>query len=316
MNDWSPGESEVEWSDDGAETGWGSDETDVGLEANESQTEQQRFVGRHLLPTLRWSVRALRRSPFLIAVALVVSALETFVLNSPTQLLAVVPDPVRWLASVFGIMLVGAFAAVLVEDTRKERHRSSFAQVVAVVRSLPALLVTFAVFSVPLYFFVFLPAVAIPFAGPAFGLVVGTYLGSMFLFVVPAVVLDQSITQGHVAFAETRRRAIALFAMLVLGHVPLAVLPPSLATLPIMAGFALVAGVLTGILTLASARMYAADDSEQYSDGDSDQGWVQEHRAGNFARTWGDEADTHLSGFEHLAGCPNVNDALEMTTAR
>lgn len=276
MSDWSTDESGAGWSDDesdagweatGSETGrsddrseteWGTDKTDVEWAADQFETEtgSQRLPGRHILPSLRWSVRVLRESPFLLVVALVAGSVELFVLQSSLELFAVGGDLLRWSVLFLDIALVAALAAVVAEDTLEDRHRTVVAQFGAFFGSLPALLVTITIFAVPLYFGVFLPISFFPMVGLVLGVVLGGYLLALFPVVVPAVVLDRSIGQGRTAFAEDRLSAVGLLSLLFVGHAPLGLLSPTLAEPVLAAVLAVWAGVVTAVVSLAYTRMY------------------------------------------------------------
>ncbi|WEL22078.1 hypothetical protein HBNXHr_2024 [Halorhabdus sp. BNX81] len=258
MSDWSADESDGGWSDDRPETERGTHETDVEWAADESETEpeQQRLPGRHLLPTLRWAVRILRESPFLVVVALVASSVELFVLQSSLELFVVGGDLLRWGVLFLDIALVAALAAVVAEDALEDRHRTVVAQFGAFLGSLPALFVTITIFAVPLYFGVFLPSSFFPIVGLVVGVILGGYLLALFPVVVPAVVLDRSVRQGRTAFAEDRFSAVGLLSLLFLGHAPLGLLPPALAEPVLAMVLAVWAGVVTAVVTLAYTRIY------------------------------------------------------------
>lgn len=260
MDNWSSSDSETGRDDDDSNTEWGESGGPDGEWAEDEPAQpREAFVGRRPIATVQWAARFLRESPIILLLAVAASSLELFAPQSDLQLFTIAGGLLRGGVSVLGLAIVVAVTAVVTEDSLADRKRSLLEQGLAVVRSLPALLVTLVGFFLVFYFGVYLPSIVIPILGLVFGLSVGVYFASLFLVVVSAVVLDQSVGQGRGAFAGARLLVAGIFVVLVVGHAPLVVGSPTLAEPVLAIGLVAWAGLLTAVSAVASTRVYIAN---------------------------------------------------------
>ncbi|MFW5956038.1 MAG: hypothetical protein ACOCQY_01415 [Halorhabdus sp.] len=211
-----------------------------------------RFSGNRVWPTLQWAAAVLVRSPVLIVVAIVASSLELFFSDG---------DPLRWLASAVAVLLVTALAAIVAEDALDGRDRAVVSRLKDAVVALPRLAIAFALFVVALFFGAFLPIALIRFLGVLLAFAVVLYLLALFSIVFPAVVIDGSMSDGRAAFVDNRLLVVGLLIVVAIARAPVALVSPTLEEPVIAVALAVWAGVLTGLSTLAYARVYLANRS-------------------------------------------------------
>jgi len=211
-----------------------------------------RFSGIRVWPTLQWAAAVLARSPLLIAVAIVSSSLELFFSDG---------DPLRWLASVGAFLLVTALGTIVAGDALDGRDRAVAGRVKDAVVALPRLAVAFVLFVVALFFGAFLPILIIRFFGAILAVIVVLYLLALFSIVFPAVVIDGSMSDGRAVFVDNRLVVVGLLLVVAIGRAPVTLVAPTLEEPVIAVALAVWAGVLTGLSTLAYARVYLANRS-------------------------------------------------------
>lgn len=210
------------------------------------------FAGRQVWPTVQWAAAVLRQSPLLVAISIVASGLELFAAEG---------DPVRSLVSLVGMLFVTALAAIVAEDADAEEGRSLAEQIRVAVAALPRLALVFLGFFVVLFFGVFLPIFFVRVLGMIIAIVVIVYLVTMFNIVLPAVIVDSSISAGRAVFANNRLLAFGLLVVIAVGRLPTQIVSPTPAD-PILATVLVVwAGVLSALSGLAYAKVYLVNRS-------------------------------------------------------
>jgi len=212
----------------------GSDETDAGY---------------RVFPTVKWAISFLVRSPLFLAVALAAGGAEVL-LGEGTLL--------RWLVSATSVLLVTALAAITVEDAVTESTRTRVDRLLAALSALPSLVKAIVTLAVVAFVGVLVPIVFIRLLGVFIAIVVFFYLIALFEVVFPAVVLDGSMSAGWDAFRRSKLVVFGLLVVFAAGRFPISYLSPTLADPVIAVALAGWSGLLTGISTLAYARVYIA----------------------------------------------------------
>lgn len=204
-------------------------------------------AGYRVFPTVKWAIAFLVRSKLFLAVALAGGAAE-ILLGEGTLL--------RWLVSATSVLLVTALAAIVVEDAVTEPTRTSGERLLAAVSALPRLLKAIVTLAVVAFVGVLLPIMFIRFLGVLIALVVMLYLIALFEVVFPAVVIDGSMSAGWEAFARAKFAVFGLLIVFMIGRMPISLISPTVADPVHGVGLAGWSGLLTGISTLAYARVY------------------------------------------------------------
>lgn len=245
--------------------------SDGAPDESDSTAIQVRFAGDRVWPTLRWAAAVLRRSPILLVAAIVASSAELVVAEG---------DPIRWFASLLAALLVTAFVAIVAKDAVDGRKRSTVERARTAVSSLPLLALTLVIFLFLLLVGVILPIVFIRFFGVIIALIVAIYLVALIQIILPAVVLDGSITEGRAAFADSRVLVFGLLVVVAIARAPITLISPTPAEPRVAAILAVWAGRLNALSGLAYARVYIAHRSRSDDHGTAGSGHRPADRRG------------------------------------